>query len=278
MVYSGNCRKYRVEIQQAASFHLEIMQSRSIYSKEGIERKNVNERIVNTVFGIELEFYVEGVESDLFLGDIEEKIGLFGFSCERESSIHQYEVKSGCYSNSNDLIKHFELVKGILIETAYKLGGNVSFKAKPYSDRAGSALNVHVNLVDLNNNNLFHTCDSKLLLHSIGGLCTIMKKHMPYFAPNDDSYLRFQYPDINTPTTVSWGINNRTAAIRIPTFTGELKKCRLEHRVPGADCNLKEVLMAITEGITFGIENKIIPPRRVYGIASDPQYGMEKLI
>ncbi|MGL9718024.1 MAG: glutamine synthetase [Wolbachia sp.] len=230
-------------------------------------------------FGIELEFYIERIEKEyLFLSSVKNKIASLGFSCEKESSIHQYEIKSGCYMDPNDLIKHFELVKELIIETAQKFGGNASFKAKPYLDRAGSALNVHVNLVDSNNSNLFYCCEQKysdLLIHSIGGLCATMKKHMLSFVPNNDSYLRFQHPDIHTPTTVSWGVNNRTAAIRIPDCGS---KCRLEHRVPGADCSLEKVLAAIIEGITFGIENKITPPNRVYGIASDPQYKMESLI
>ncbi|WP_341808473.1 glutamine synthetase [Wolbachia endosymbiont (group E) of Neria commutata] len=231
----------------------------------------------HAIFGIELEFYAEGVEEDLFLSNIGAKIAPLGFSCEKESSVHQYEVKSGFYTHYGDLIKHFELVKGLLFEIVQKLGGNVSFKAKPYLDRAGSALNVHVNLVDSSNNNLFYIRGQKYsdyLFYSIGGLCAMMKKHMSFFAPSDDSYLRFKYSDIHTPTTVSWGVNNRTAAIRIPNF-GE--KCRLEHRVPGADCNLEEVLAAIIEGMIFGIKNKIAPPNRVYGVASDPQYKMEKL-
>ncbi len=236
----------------------------------------------HAVFGIELEFYIEGIEKEyLFLSSIKNKIASLEFSCEKENSTHQYEIKSGCYTNSDNLIKHFELAKQLLTETAQKLGGSVSFKAKPYLDRAGRALNVHVNLVNSNNDNLFYIIEQKYsdyLIHSIGGLCAMMKKHMLFFAPNDDSYLRFQYPDIYTPTTISWGVNNRTAAIRIPYFGNDFKRCRLEHRVPGADCNLEKVLTAIIKGIVFGIENKIAPPNRVYGIASDPQYKMESLI
>lgn len=236
----------------------------------------------HTVFGIELEFYTEGIKKEyLFLSSIKNKIASLGFSCEKESSINQYEIKSVCYTNSDNLIKHFELAKQLLTEVAQKLGGNVCFKAKPYLDRAGSALNVHVNLVNSNHDNLFYSNEQKYsdyLIHSIGGLCSMMKKHMLFFAPNDESYLRFQHPDIHTPTTISWGVNNRTAAIRIPYFGNDFKRCRLEHRVPGADCNLEQVLIAIIEGIIFGIENKITPPDRVYGIASDPQYEMERLI
>ncbi|MGL9725851.1 MAG: glutamine synthetase [Wolbachia sp.] len=234
------------------------------------------------LFGIELEFYIKGIEKEyLFLSSLKNKIAPFDFFCDKENSTHQYEVKSGCYTNHENLIKHLELVKEVLIKTAQEFDGNVSFKAKPYLDRAGSALNVHVNLMNSNNDNLFYSSKQKYseyLIHSIGGLCAMMKKHMLFFAPNDESYLRFQYPDIHTPTTISWGINNRTAAIRIPYFGKDSQKCRLEHRVPGADCNLEQVLMVIIEGMIFGIENKIIPPSRVYGVAFDSQYKMERLI
>ncbi|QKX01635.1 glutamine synthetase [Wolbachia endosymbiont of Cruorifilaria tuberocauda] len=230
-------------------------------------------------FGIELEFYIEGIEKEcLFFSNAKAEIAPLGFFCEKESAIHQYEIKSSCYKNFYILVEHFKLAKILISETAQKLGGNASFKAKPYLERAGSALNVHVNLFDLYNSNLFYCSGQKysdFLIHSIGGLCATMKKDMLFFAPNEDSYLRFQYPDIHTPTTVSWGVNNRTAAIRILSRSS---KCRLEHRVPGADCNLEKVLIAIIEGITSGIENKTIPPNRVYGVASDPQYKMENLI
>ncbi|MBV0899601.1 MAG: glutamine synthetase [Wolbachia endosymbiont of Fragariocoptes setiger] len=229
------------------------------------------------IWGIELEFYVEGIECDLFLHNVQKKISWFKFYCEKETSINQYEIKSCCYDNFNVLTKHFKCVKEILTETSHSLGGHISFHAKPYLNRAGSALNVHVNLIDLNSNNLFYISNNKCsdyLFYSVGGLCFVMKKYMQYFAPNNESYLRFKYPDIHTPTTISWGVNNRTAAIRIIPHP----ICRLEHRIPGADCDLREVLEAIVEGISFGIENKIAPPKRVYGIASDPQYKMEKLI
>nr|WP_281356014.1 hypothetical protein [Wolbachia endosymbiont of Atemnus politus] len=109
-------------------------------------------------FGIELEFYIERKEKEyLFLSSVKDKIASLGFFCEKESSIHQYEIKSGCYTNSNNLIEHFELVKELITETAQKLGGNASIKAKPFLDRAGSALNVHVNLVYSNNSSLFYS-------------------------------------------------------------------------------------------------------------------------
>ncbi|WFW29610.1 MAG: glutamine synthetase [Wolbachia endosymbiont of Menacanthus eurysternus] len=233
----------------------------------------------NIKFGIELEFYIENIkEEHLLFESIKNKISLLDFFCEKENSICQYEIKSTCYTNFNKLIKHFILAKKLISETAQKFGGNASFKAKPYLNRAGSALNIHVNLIDLNNRNLFY-CNkqkySKHLIYSIGGLCAMMRKYMSFFAPNKNSYLRFKYPDIHTPTTISWGVNNRTTAIRV---LNSENKCRLEHRVPGADCNLEKVLKVIIKSIVFGIKNKVIPPNRIYGIASDLQYKMESLI
>jgi glutamine synthetase len=89
----------------------------------------------HTVFGIELEFYTEGIKKEyLFLNNIKNKIASLGFSCEKEISINQYEIKSGFYTNSDNLIKYFELAKQLLTEVAQKLCGNACFKAKPYLD------------------------------------------------------------------------------------------------------------------------------------------------
>ncbi|NSX83817.1 glutamine synthetase, partial [Wolbachia endosymbiont of Atemnus politus] len=78
-------------------------------------------------FGIELEFYIERIEEEyLFLSSVKDKIASLGFSCEKESSIYQYEIKSGCYTDFNDLIRHLELAKELLTETAQKLGGSIS--------------------------------------------------------------------------------------------------------------------------------------------------------
>ncbi len=232
------------------------------------------------VFGVELEFYVEEVEQreiDLLFAKISNSMNM---SFEKEASECQYELKTTTYTELRILVQHLNLVKEMIFEQICSLKGKVSFEAKPYIDKSGSALNVHINLLDCNNCNMFCTIDSEqesYLLYSIGGLCALMKKHMLYFAPSDNSYLRYKYPDIHTPTTVSWGGNNRTTAIRLPYTAGNRQKCRLEHRVPGADSNNEKVFTALLEGIIYGIEAKINPPSKIYGIASDSKYNMDKL-
>lgn len=238
----------------------------------------INKRLgLLPIFGIELEFYAEEIEQkevDFLFAKISESMNI---SFDKEVSEGQYELKTSTYTELKILVQHLNLAKEIIFERVSNLKGKVSFNAKPDIDKAGSALNVHVNLLDFNNRNVFAAFDLQHLLYSIGGLCALMKKHMLCFAPNDSSYLRYKYPDINTPTTVSWGGNNRTTAIRLPYTAGNKQKCRLEHRVPGADSDSETVFVALLKGIIYGIEEKINPPSKVYGIASDPKYNMDKL-
>jgi glutamine synthetase len=64
----------------------------------------------------------------------------------------------------------------------------------------------------------------------------------------------------------TWGFDNRTVAIRIPTSSADTK--RLEHRVSGADANPYLVVAALLSGIHHGITKKIKPPKISTGDAS----------
>ncbi len=70
--------------------------------------------------------------------------------------------------------------------------------------------------------------------HAIGGLATTMGESLALMAPNSNSYRRFQ-PDSFVPLAPTWGLNNRTVALRIPA--GDPAATRVEHRVAGADAN-----------------------------------------
>ncbi|MGN7618969.1 MAG: glutamine synthetase [Ehrlichia sp.] len=233
--------------------------------------------------GVELEFYFDNIDSNdisSLITSIKEKILPFNCNITKEKDNLQYEIQTSNTTDISKLTFELTLIKEILEDNANNFNGSIDFSAKPYLDRPGSAFHVHVNLLDLNNNNLFSTQNDKMssyLSHSIGGLCTLMKKHMMFFAPNESSYLRYMHADINTPTTISWGGNNRSTAIRIPNVTTNPKKCRIEHRVPGADCNYRQAITSILQGIVYGIENKIQPPPKIYGISSNIQYNLEKL-
>lgn len=238
---------------------------------------------VYPVVGVELEFYVRGKSSDFdsLLAQLKQQLDAMCFTINRESGENQYELQTYHTENILQLLINLEAAKKLMHKTARLFNCSVDFSAKPYKTKAGSAFHVHVNIADKDMKNLFsrdsagNICPT--LQHCIGGLCALMKKHMLYFAPRKESYLRYAMPDIHTPSTVSWGSNNRSAALRLPDTTLAPEKCRIEHRVSGADCNPKAAVSAILFGILRGLEQQITPPEKVFGIASDPQYNLEKL-
>ena len=133
--------------------------------------------------------------------------------------------------------------------------------AKPYAQQAGSGTHIHISLLNRNGKNVFsdqkNETGSKKLHYAIGGLIKSMKESMAIFCPNANSYRRFQ-PDLYVPMAPTWGLDNRTVAIRIPTAPEKDK--RIEHRVSGADANPYLVMASLLSGIHYGMTNKVKPP------------------
>ncbi len=211
--------------------------------------------------GVELEFY--------YFGDIEVIKNAIKYqdtmSISKEEGYCQYEC---VFLHRIDIEN---LIDSILnfISISESLGAD--FSAKLSANQPGSAMNINISLYN-NGNNMFDM-NRDLLYFSIGGLLHNMKKCMKYFANNDHSYARFSNADIHTPNTISWGINNRTTALRIPV-NGE---SRIEHRVPCSDSDPYSVIYSILYGINYGISNQILPSTKIYGRAHDKQYDLEKL-
>ncbi|AHX04242.1 type I glutamate--ammonia ligase [Ehrlichia japonica] len=238
---------------------------------------------ITPLIGVELEFYFDNINSNnisSLVTNIKERISPFNCNITKEQDSLQYEIQTSTTTKISNFILELNLIKEILADSIKHFGGSINFSAKPYLDKPGSAFHIHINLLDSNNNNLFFNQNNKMsdyLSYSIGGLCSLMKKHMIFFAPNNNSYLRYIHADIDTPTTISWGGNNRSASIRIPSTSTDPTKCRIEHRVPGADCNYNQAITSVLQGIIYGIEKKIQPPPKIHGISSDIQYNLEKL-
>ena len=72
-----------------------------------------------------------------------------------------------------------------------------------------------------------------------------MPESMALFAPSINSYRRFE-PDMFAPVNRRWGVNNRSAGLRVPVGPNDAR--RIEHRVAGADANPYLVLAAVLAG------------------------------
>ena len=157
------------------------------------------------------------------------------------------------------------MLKRLIKATAEKHGLCATFMAKPYSEWTGSGMHIHVSLGDEQGENLFAADDpmqNELLLNAIGGLKATMAESMLIFAPNANSYRRFRRHSY-APVAATWGINNRTVALRVPA--GPKNSCHIEHRPSGADANPYLVMAAILAGMHYGITEKIDPGSPVSG-------------
>lgn len=138
-----------------------------------------------------------------------------------------------------------------------------TFMAKPFARQPGNGLHVHLSLVDQAGDNLFAR-DDRALGHAIAGLQATMAEAMLLFAPNANSFRRL-CPGSYAPTAPSWGHNNRTVALRIPT--GDAAARRIEHRVAGGDINPYLMLAVVLGAALDGIDRGAVPPEPVSGNA-----------
>jgi glutamine synthetase len=102
----------------------------------------------------------------------------------------------------------------------------------------------------------------------VAGLQNYLRELLVMVAPTINSYTRL-VKGAWAPTAGSWGVENRTAAIRV--IGGSPGSQRIECRVPGADSNPYLVSAAIIAAALKGIEEKREPNEPVVGSAYDVQ-------
>lgn len=154
------------------------------------------------------------------------------------------------------------LFKSAVKEIAYRNGIMATFMAKISEQLPGCGGHVHQSLCDGANNNLFYDDQdqhkmSSLMKSFIAGQLYCLPEILPLFAPTINSYKRL-VEGAWAPTTLTWGIDNRTVALRV--LSGSKKSCRLETRVIGADVNpylaMAGCLASGLYGIKKGMELK----------------------
>lgn len=175
--------------------------------------------------------------------------------------VHGSEVLKAC--DSAVLLKR--LIKGIAVNHGFE----ATFMAKPYDAEAGNGMHVHMSLLDAHGRNVFAAADenplgTEMLRHAIGGLLRLMPASVALMAPNLNSFRRFQ-PGLYVPMAPTWGFDNRSVALRIPSGPNAAR--RIEHRVGGADANPYLLLATLLASVIHGIANRISPEEIVTGNA-----------
>src|SRR5690606_20361963 len=113
---------------------------------------------------------------------------------------------------------------------------------------------------------------SQLMRWFIGGQQRLMPELLAMVACTINSYRRL-IPGYWAPTQASWGIDNRTCAIR--AIPGSEKSQRVEYRIAAADINPYIAMAAAIGSGLWGIENRIEPTLPVEGSAYDRSFPPE---
>lgn len=182
-----------------------------------------------------------------------------------EYSPDQLEVNLGHQADPVRAADHAFLLKRAIRAAARTEGMLATFMAKPLPGQSPSGMHVHLSLVTEDGDNLFAR-DEQALHHAIAGLQATMAESMLLCAPNANSYRRLR-PLSYAPTAPTWGHNNRTVALRIPTGSSAAR--RIEHRVAGADANPYLVLAAVLAGVLHGLAHELEPDAPITGNAYD---------
>jgi len=219
------------------------------------------------VYGMaELDDYTEFMDEVRRIADVQ---GVPADTAVSEYAPGQYEVNLSHLPDAVRACDHAVMLKRIVKRAANSLGMEATFMAKPYPEQSGRGMHVHVSLLDDKGRNIFAGDDalgSEMLRWAAGGLMESMSESLALLAPNANSYRRFQ-PDSFVPLAPTWGVNNRTVAIRVPA--GDPQATRVEHRLAGADANPYLVMAAVLAGIHRGITAQVDPGPPVVGNAGE---------
>jgi glutamine synthetase len=183
----------------------------------------------------------------------------------KESAPSQYEINMQHVGNPVLAADQIQMLKRLIKGVAAKHGLIASFMAKPFENEAGNGMHVHCSILDERGDNIFNDgtgFGTKQLRQAVAGCLEYMAESTVVFAPNFNSYRRFQ-PGAHAPTSPLWGYENRTVSVRIPA--GKHTARRLEHRVAGADANPYLVFAVLLSSIMDGIEQDLDPGQPIEG-------------
>ncbi|MFF5536082.1 glutamine synthetase family protein [Streptomyces cinerochromogenes] len=149
-------------------------------------------------------------------------------------------------------------------EIAAQEGVSLTFMAK-YNEREGNSCHIHLSLADADGHNAMADGDgmSDVMRHFLAGQLAALRDFSLLYAPNINSYKRFQ-PGSFAPTAVAWGHDNRTCALRV---VGHGRSLRFENRLPGGDVNPHLAVAGLVAAGLYGVEQKLELPEPCPGNA-----------
>ncbi|MFE4698298.1 glutamine synthetase family protein [Streptomyces sp. NPDC056738] len=182
----------------------------------------------------------------------------------------QYEINL-THSAALDAADRAFRFKAAVKELARQEGNLATFMAKPFGDAGGSGFHLHLSCEDTEGHNAFDDPSgahglSATARHAIAGILA----HAPALAalanPTVNSYKRFG-PDTLAPWLIDWGLDNRSAMVRIPPERGS--GARLELRLGDASANPYLLIAGTIAAALLGVQAGEEPEAPLEGYGYD---------
>jgi glutamine synthetase len=142
-------------------------------------------------------------------------------------------------------------------------GKTATFMPKPIFEDNGSGMHVHQSLwkggEPLFYDETGYAGLSDMARWYIGGLLHHAPAVCAFANPTTNSYKRL-VPGYEAPVNLVYSQRNRSASVRIPTYSQSPKAKRLEFRCPDPSCNPYLAFSAMLMAGLDGVQNRIEPP------------------
>jgi glutamine synthetase len=167
-----------------------------------------------------------------------------------ECNFGQHEINF-LFSDALRAADNHVIYKNAAKEMAAQDGKAITFMAK-FDEREGNSCHIHLSLRGSDGSIVFDD-EEGLFDRFLAGMLAGLRELTLFLAPNVNSYKRYAALSF-APTTVAWGHDNRTCALRV---VGHGASRRIECRVAGADVNPYLALSALIAAGLHGVESEL---------------------
>jgi glutamine synthetase len=192
--------------------------------------------------------------------------GLYVESAKGECNLGQHEIAFK-YDDALTTADQHSIYKTGAKEIAARHGYALTFMAKPNAAE-GNSCHIHLSFRTTADGSPVMAGNGPHGLSPAGesmiaGMLAGLRELTLLFAPTINSYKRYADGSF-APTTVAWGPDNRTCALRL---VGHGPSLRIECRVPGGDVNPYLALAGLTAAALNGVDSSLELPPPVTGNA-----------
>ena len=182
------------------------------------------------------------------------------------------------YSEALEAADRAALFKTFVKVLAQRRGLMATFMAKWSQQLPGQSGHLHVSLARKDGSSVFHDAASahgmsQEMRWFVGGQLALMPELLAMVASTVNSYSRL-VPGYWAPTSATWGVENRTCALRV--ITGGPNAQRVEYRIAAADINPYLALAVAVGSGLWGIEHRLEPDEPISGNAYDRKLPAER--